>query len=231
MYSYNIVMIFYIISLVLFIYYVVPYIIKIIIKKIANQNNITDKNIYITFDDGPNSYSTIKILEILKFYRVKGTFFLIGKNIKDAPNVVENIIKEGHTIGEHGYTHLHPWKTNPLKYGYDLIKSNEVYNKYNNYINNRIYRPPFGKLNIITILYLLLTKKKCIFWSIDPKDYNAQSGEEVANKVINKLDTGRVILLHDGRIKNSGSNKDVTISSLEIIIKHLKLNNYNFKQY
>lgn len=210
------------------VYIPIPFVIKKIIRnKFLAEINKTD-NYYLTFDDGPDIRSTVKILELLDNAGIKATFFLSGKNIEKHPEIVDTMVANGHAIGEHGYNHLHPWKCIPTRYISELIKSSRLMNKYIPHDKRVLYRPPFGKFNLITLLYIWVTNKKVVFWSIDPKDYQQQSGETVANIVLESLHPGSVILMHDGRIKQNGSSPEVTINALKKILESTKENASKF---
>ncbi len=207
-----------IILIFIILYIIFPFLIKKLLRMKFLTNIGKEKYIYLTFDDGPDPVLTPKILEILKKADIKATFFLLGRNIDKYPDLVDRILENGHEIGEHGYGHLHPWKSNPFNYLLDLVKSHNIIKKYFKSPKCITFRPPFGKLNILTLFYIWIMKKKVAFWNIDPKDFMLQSGKDVAEEVLGKIQPGSVILLHDGRIKKGMSDKNVTISALEQIL-------------
>ena len=216
------------------IYFVIPHISKIVMIYFFRNSYNKVNTIYLSFDDGPNPKSTIQILNILKKSDIKATFFLLGKNIIENKHLVDRILNEGHQIGEHGFKHYHPWKTNPLKYLLDLLRSNTVFRQQLKFFpsNNKIlFRPPYGKLNIITLFYIVLTNKKPIFWDIDPIDYNSSSGKQVADYILSKVNNNSTILLHDNRINEDSSSVSVTISALEILLKSDLFNKLIFKTF
>jgi len=175
-------------------------------------------HIYLTFDDGPNPDSTPQILDILKENDIKSTFFITGENMEKYPHIIKGMIEDGHIVGDHSYSHIHPWKSNPFTYYSDLRKGNQLINKYLNNKASNLFRPPYGKLNILTLFYIWFYKKKIIFWNIDPKDYEAQTAREVTKRVINQLSSKSIILLHDDRKNSNGSNLNITINAIKMII-------------
>jgi peptidoglycan/xylan/chitin deacetylase (PgdA/CDA1 family) len=212
---------------IIFIYIIIPSIIKIILRK--NFLEKIEKNcVYLTFDDGPNAQYTPKILNILKNANIKATFFLSGKNMKKFPELVTKIIEDGHEIGNHSYEHLHPWKIGPLRTWKDLIVPDKMIGNYLGSEKAILFRPPFGKLNIISILYIVIKRRKPIFWNIDPEDYNTHSVEKIVQTVMNNLSSYSVILLHDDRSKGTISSVQVTLNALKRIIRLLG-SNYSFK--
>lgn len=203
---------------VVVIYIVIPWGAKLLIRKRFLTRAKGANTIFLTFDDGPEPESTGRIIELLRKARAKATFFVLGKNVERYPHLAKSIIENGHEIGEHSYQHLHAWKTGPLKSLRDLSKGEEALRRRSLLDHQRtLFRPPFGKMNLVTLLYVWLRKKQVAFWNIDPKDYDAACGQEVADRVIRQLEAGDVILLHDGR-RNGNSNTQVTTAALGLIL-------------
>lgn len=220
---------FLIIITILTIYIVIPSIYKIIIRKQFLLNIIQDKNIYLTFDDGPNPESTPSILKILDNYKVKATFFIVGRRIKDYPWIVRDILTAGHEIGYHSYFHHHPWKSDPFTALIDILKFHKIIIRHDLVIKyTKLYRPTYGKFNLINLLYVLLTKKRTIFWTIDPKDYKSNSPESIAKYISENLKAGSIILMHDGRISSEHTSPDVTVKALERLLESIIKQGYKF---
>lgn len=214
------------------IYIVIPLIIKIFLRKRFLLKLKKDNHIYLTFDDGPNPESTPKILELLKKYKVKATFFVTGINVEKYPDLIEKIIMMGHSVGQHGYNHCHPWKTDPYTFLKDLLKYQKIFNKFFTSSNKvQLYRPPYGKLNILNLIYCFITKKRIIFWNIDPKDYNSTSSYLIAKFVTKQLAPGGVVLLHDGRSNQESSSVDITFNAVELILKTAIEKKLNFRYF
>ena len=204
------------------IYIFIPWGVKLLIRNQFLGRAKNTNSVFLTFDDGPNPDATPRILEILKEADAKATFFVLGKNVELYPDIAKNIIDNGHEIGEHSYEHLHAWKTGPLKTMRDLARGGRALQDWSLVTHGRIsFRPPFGKVNLVTLLYVWLGRKKVVFWSIDPEDYDAHSAQEVANHVIKHLEGGDVILLHDGR-NNRNDNIHVTTTAIELILEACK---------
>src|SRR4051794_8588314 len=99
-----------------------------------------DKNvIYLTFDDGPHPDITLFVLDCLKKYNAKATFFCLGKNVLKYPAVFDHIIAEGHTIGNHTNDHLNGWKTGTAEYLKNILLAREN-------IESNLFRPPYGRI-------------------------------------------------------------------------------------
>lgn len=173
--------------------------------------------ICLTFDDGPSPDSTPMILQLLSEAGVRATFFVLGKNARKYPELITLIRSMGHEIGEHGFGHLHAWKANPVEYTTDLIRGGWTIRDYYPPPHVHYFRPPYGKFNLLTLFYAWLGRRKVIFWNVDPRDYEQKSAVQVAQHVIENLAPGRIVLLHDGRIRLD-SNPAVTVMALKMIL-------------
>ena len=202
------------IFLILIIYIVVPWYVKKLLKKRFILDIKKTGAVYLTFDDGPHPVATPMILDLLHKYGAKATFFLLGENVKKHPEIVERILKSGHEIGEHSYRHTHPWKTDPISSFIDINRGSQVLKKFQLQEKQVSFRPPFGKLNLVTLLYILVNRCRVVFWNVDPRDYEQQPTDMVSNYIVDHLNPGAVILFHDGRIRES-SDICVTLAGLE----------------
>lgn len=174
------------------------------------------KYVALTFDDGPNPYTTIPLLKILKDNDVKATFFMVGYNLEEYPSVLKNVYSDGHDIGIHSYKHDNYGVMDFDDVIADIDKcSNLIFST----IGKKPYlvRPPYGNIKedeIKTDDYFFVN------WNVDPCDWNKTSAEEIAKEAIKYTKSGSIILLHD--IYKS------SYEAAEIIIKTLKANGYRF---
>ena len=182
----------------------------------------------LTFDDGPCPETTPQLLALLKRNGIKATFFLVGEKVARYPNLVDKIVADGHQIGEHSYSHSHPWKCSPWRSAADLIKGGQALKRYKVFQRCACFRPPYGKFNFVTLLYVWITKKRVAFWDLDPKDYQGRSGEQVAQKILEQLRSGAVVLLHDGRQGRNGSMVHVTVEATQLTLEALTRNQLRF---
>lgn len=182
------------------------------------QKEISESKMALTFDDGPHPL-TNKVLDLLKEYDMKATFFCIGKEVEKHPEIVQRIINEGHEIGNHTFTHS-------KQMGFK--STNEVYNetqqcsKTVQEITGKemvFFRPPFGVTNPSIAKAVQLSKMKVIGWSIRSLDTVAKSSEDILNRILSKVKKGDVVLLHD--------NRELTIKTLEQLL--IQLQNKNLK--
>lgn len=158
----------------------------------------SEKILALTFDDGPDEIMTPKVLDVLKQYNIKSTFFLVGEKVLQHPQIVERIITEGHIVGNHTYSHKATFPLSSAKIvEEDVQKCNsiiaEIYNK-----QPKLFRPPFGVTNPIIGRVVRGLGLNSIGWSIRSLDtVSKRSREDVCEGIIKRLHPGAVILLHD----------------------------------
>jgi peptidoglycan-N-acetylglucosamine deacetylase len=152
-----------------------------------------EKKIFLTFDDGPHETITPFILDELKKYNAKATFFCIGKNVVQHPNIYKRILAEGHAVGNHTQHHLNAWKVSNATYEADINLASQ------NIISN-LFRPPYGKINSHQIVALknLTTPIHTIMWSVLSGDFDEKlSPQKCLQNVLKHTKKGSVIVFHD----------------------------------
>jgi len=153
----------------------------------------------ITFDDGPGTRLTPRILDLLAKYDTKATFFLLGRNITGRELIVRKIFDEGHEIASHGYDHLNYWKIWPICSIADIKRGRKAIDSVLNAdIGRYAFRPPYGKLNLVSLLYLLLRRIHILNWTHDMGD-TWTLRQRTKSKPDEFLDSmrGGVVLIHD----------------------------------
>ncbi|MEN2398431.1 polysaccharide deacetylase family protein [Flavobacterium sp. MC2016-06] len=166
------------------------------VKAFCNNPLETEKKIAITFDDGPSSY-TLDVLSLLKKYNVKATFFCIGKNIESHPEIVKQIIAEGHLVGNHSYSHSKFFDFyNASKIIKELQKTDLLLEKYTSKKIN-FFRPPYGVTTPSIKRALKITGHKVIGWNIRSLDGGTKNQELIFNRIIRRVSPGGIVLLHD----------------------------------
>lgn len=210
-------------------YWVIPFLAKKLLRYRFFKNIDTIKGLCLTFDDGPDPESTPAILDILDKAGIHATFFLSGERAEKYPDLVSMIIEKGNEIGNHGYKHLHPWFSNPLKSMFDIIKGKQVIEKFAGRKHPLLFRPPYGKFNLLTLLYIIFSRQKVIFWDIDPEDYSLESAESKVGHISRNSQKKSIILLHDGRSEGKHqSDPMMTVDVLRGVIESFKANGIKF---
>ncbi len=153
----------------------------------------TDKCIYLTFDDGPIPIVTPFVLKTLKKFEAKATFFCIGDNVRKHPKVFEQILADGHAVGNHTYHHVNGWKTGSKTYLEEFKQCELV-------VPSNLFRPPYGRITNAQIKQLRAYNPtlKIIMWDILSHDYHPKLKPETCLKrVINAADNGAIVVFHD----------------------------------
>ena len=153
--------------------------------------NQSQKNIYLTFDDGPTPMVTEWVLDILKQYNAKATFFCVGNNVKKHPKLYNRYIEEGHSVGNHTMNHTKGISTNTKIYINDVMEASH-------YIKSNLFRPPYGKCTPKQYKQLFKMGYQTIFWSHLYYDFDANlsSGERLSQLKSN-VKLGSIIVFHD----------------------------------
>jgi peptidoglycan-N-acetylglucosamine deacetylase len=149
--------------------------------------------VYFTFDDGPHPQATPFVLDQLKKYDAKGTFFCIGKNVIEQPEIYQRILAEGHAVGNHTHNHLNGWKTGNKAYLENISTAAE-------YIKSNLFRPPYGRISPFQLrqLHQQQPPYKIIMWDVLSADFDTDiSGEDCLQNVVFKLKRGSIIVFHD----------------------------------
>lgn len=152
------------------------------------------KEVYLTFDDGPHPEITPWVLELLKEYGAKATFFCIGNNVSKFPATYRQVIDEGHSIGNHTYHHLNGWKTEKTAYIKDVEQAATL-------ISSSLFRPPYGKIKMEAARKLpavLGPGAQVIMWDVLSADFDRSiSKEECLHNVLSNIGNGSVVVFHD----------------------------------
>ncbi|ATL49763.1 polysaccharide deacetylase family protein [Chitinophaga caeni] len=149
--------------------------------------------VYITFDDGPHPTITPFVLEQLNKYGAKATFFCIGKNVLAHPEVYQQVLNEGHAVGNHTHNHLNGWKTGNAKYLENISEAAK-------YIDSHLFRPPYGRISPFQIKHLkeMQPPYKIIMWDVLSADFDTDiSGEQCVQNVVFKIQPGSIVVFHD----------------------------------
>lgn len=151
-----------------------------------------DRQIYLTFDDGPTPEITDFVLECLAYYEAKATFFCIGKNVLANPTLTKRIQTAGHSIGNHTMNHSNAWKLDYASFLADVEKCEDVFAQ--QHITSVGFRPPYGRIT----RKMYLEMGNVILWSVLTGDYNASlNSSEILDSILPSLKPGAIVVMHD----------------------------------
>lgn len=179
---------------------------------------VKTKSVAITFDDGIHPEFTPKILDLLKKHNTKATFFCIGKHLEQHPKIAQQIILQGHLIGNHSYSHKNNFGfLNTQQIIDEITKTDEIIYKTTGR-NPLLFRPPFGVTNPNIAKAISQTQHKVIGWNVRSLDTVINNEKTILTRITRKLKKGSVILLHDTSQK--------TVNVLEQLLLFLKNEKY-----
>lgn len=152
------------------------------------------KDVFLTFDDGPIPEVTPWVLDLLKHYNAKATFFCIGDNVRKHPELFKRIIQEGHAVGNHTMHHLNGHKTPLQEYIDNVNACHSVLGTH----SSELFRPPYGKLTSRQSKALRTLGYQIIMWDVLSADFDADVSEEKCfQNVSNHLQPGSIVVFHD----------------------------------
>ena len=187
------------------------------VKAFCSNPLETQKKIALTFDDGPTEF-TLEVLSLLKKYNAKATFFCIGKNIEKHPEIIKQIIEEGHLVGNHSYSHSKFFDFyNADKIIDELRRTDELLEKFTLKKIN-FFRPPYGVTTPSIKRALNITGHKTIGWNIRSLDGGTKNQDLIFNRLIKHISPGGIVLLHD-----TGKH---SVLVLEQFLQFLEQNSY-----
>lgn len=213
-----------------------PNFIKSLFKDLVWSFTNAEKKIYLTFDDGPTPEITHFILQQLKHYQAKATFFCVGENIKKFPEVFQQIIDEGHAVGNHTNNHLNGWKTTSFNYLKNM-EDFEIYFNENSKFNpsasseqaiqnSKLFRPPYGKITLSQVKKIKSQGYQIIMWDVLSGDFDIKiSKEKVLDNILKTTVNGSIIVMHDHQ-----KAKEKLTYCLPIILKHYTSLGFTFEK-
>ncbi|MBG9792857.1 polysaccharide deacetylase [Paenibacillus dendritiformis] len=182
------------------------------------------KRIALTFDDGPDPKNTPAILELLKQYDAKATFFLVGWRLKDNPELAKRTLREGHEIGNHSYYHKYFRRgISAAEIEEDMMKAHRLIKEVTGTAPH-LYRPPGGYYNQQLVDVARANDYRIVMWSWhqDTKDWSSPGVQRIVNKVLNSARNGDIVLMHD-----FAEGRSQTVEALKTILPELKKRGYS----
>lgn len=151
-----------------------------------------DSNVYLTFDDGPHPIATPKVLEVLKHFGIKATFFCVGANAQKYPEIIRDIERAGHVLANHTYHHENGWTTPVDAYMDSITRTSTL-------IKSNLFRPPYGRINLRSIYRIKNAGFQIIMWSWLSKDYNTKLQNTTIISAAKHIKAGDVLVFHDSQ--------------------------------
>jgi len=154
------------------------------------------KTLFITFDDGPVPVVTPFVLEQLKAYNARATFFCVGDNLSKHPEIAEQLLREGHVLANHTFNHLKGWQTSTSDYLQNIRACEAELSKFQ--VLKRLFRPPYGRITGKQAAKLRQEGYELIMWDVLTNDYdNSLAPEECLQKSIKFTENGSIVVFHD----------------------------------
>lgn len=194
-----------------------PELLKPLAKDLLWHIDTSEKEIFLTFDDGPTPEVTELVLDLLHTYHAQATFFCLGKNVAQHPFIYNRILREGHSVGNHTFNHLDGWKTPVFSYLRDVVRAKE-------HIHSRLFRPPYGR---ITPGQVAALKKKftLVMWDVLSADFDyTNKPTRCLSHVLTHAKKGSIIVFHD-----SEKAKHNMLFALEGTLRELSLQGFIFR--
>lgn len=182
-----------------------PWWLRLLFPGCVWQMPVKEKVVYLTFDDGPHPVATPFVLDQLRQFNAKATFFCIGKNVAEQPAIYQQLLAEGHAVGNHTMHHLNGWKTDDIAYLKNIAEADKL-------IKSNLFRPPYGRIkwsqikkvktqlrnSISSNSQITNQKPRIIMWSVIAADFDTGiNGEKCFQNVIQNIEPGAIIVFHD----------------------------------
>ncbi|MBC9811410.1 polysaccharide deacetylase family protein [Crocinitomicaceae bacterium CZZ-1] len=178
--------------------------------------SVSDKSVFLTFDDGPHPEITSWVLDFLKEKNIRATFFCVGENVERFPDLYRRLLDEGHRTGNHTMKHLNGMKTDKKTYLHSILETEKQ-------VKSNLFRPPYGRLN--RKMDKLLTQRfKIIMWTWLSKDYDASIPVDSIIKAAESIQPGDILVFHDNL-----KSKERLQKLLPPIVERLLAENYLFR--
>jgi peptidoglycan/xylan/chitin deacetylase (PgdA/CDA1 family) len=185
------------------------------------------RQLALTYDDGPNDPHTLRILEVLARHDVKATFFLIGRYVQLRPEIARELVRAGHALGNHTFSHPNLVFTSALQTRMQLQDCKQALTDAAGE-HSRLFRPPFGGRRPSTLKTARSLGLEPVMWNVTGWDWKGKPAEYVERRVSQQIRGGNVILLHDGDHEAFGADRSQTVIATDRLIARYKSEGYGF---
>src|SRR6266536_3062789 len=183
------------------------------------------KQLALTFDDGPNDPHTLRLLEVLAKHDARATFFMIGRYVRERPDIAREVARAGHAVGNHTFTHPLLIFESAAETRAQLLDCRATLQDAIAEHSN-LFRPPFGGRRPATLRIARELGLETIMWNVTGYDWNAPPAVEIEKRVARQMRGGDVILLHDGGHRAMGADRTQTVIATNSLIRRYKDEGY-----
>ncbi|WP_427051452.1 polysaccharide deacetylase family protein [Paenibacillus sp. TC-CSREp1] len=187
-------------------------------------NGPSTKQVALTFDDVPDPRFTGQVLDVLKKYKVRATFFVVGSRAEKHPDLVKRMVKEGHVIGNHSYNHPEFSKLSMTAFRKQILRTGDIIQRLTGYTPKMI-RPPYGDINEEQLRWARKQRYSIVNWNVDSLDWKGLPKEKVKYNILSAVKPGSIVLQHAGG--GTGSNLNGTVEALPEVIEELRNRGYD----
>jgi peptidoglycan-N-acetylglucosamine deacetylase len=185
------------------------------------------KQIALTYDDGPNDPHTLQLLDVLQRHDVRATFFLIGRYVQQRPDIVRDLVKANHAVGNHTFTHPHLIVVSPQDTRSQLQTCQDAVQEVTGE-SPRLFRPPFGGRRPATLRIVRSLGMEPVMWNVSSWDWKTPPAEKIVRTCMRQMRGGDVILMHDGSHVALGADRSQTVIATDRLIERYKQEGYEF---
>jgi peptidoglycan-N-acetylglucosamine deacetylase len=185
------------------------------------------KQIALTYDDGPNDPHTLKLLDVLAKHNVRATFFMIGRYVRQRPDIAGAVAQAGHVIGNHTFTHPLLIFESEAQTREELVDCRQALQDAIGEHSN-LFRPPFGGRRPATLRVARELGLQPVMWNLSGHDWNATPAAMIEKKVARQMRGGDVVLLHDGGHKAMGADRAQTVMATDNLIRRYRDQGHKF---
>jgi peptidoglycan-N-acetylglucosamine deacetylase len=184
-----------------------------------------EKAVALTFDDGPSPVYTPQIMALFAKYQAHGTFFVMGRRVEKYPGLVQGLIKAGHEVGNHSFSHPRLTKAGQLCREQELERTSLDLDLLGCPRSERLFRPPYSAYDDRLKTYLAHTRRCLVLWSIDSGDWRGLAAPAIIKNVLSRVRNGAIIIFHDNN-EDAQADRHPTVEALRTILPALKAAGY-----